>query len=112
MADSKPFPLPGSLSMTHGSKAGSLVAMVRLFAARVGIVSGTPHCWPAAIDTAGSVPVPTDTAGIDERGPLFNGPATDVGLPDVEPVELLELSVLDPQDASRSSTDEVAAINR
>jgi hypothetical protein len=86
--------------------------MVIVLAASVGIVSGTPHCWPAAIDTAGSVPVPTDAAGMDDRGPLFNGPETDVEPADVEPAEPAELSVLDPQADTTSSNDDVAASSR
>ncbi len=74
----------------------------------VGIASGTPHCCPAAIDTVGSTPVPRETSGMDERGPLFSGPDTVVGLPVVELAELLELLVLDPQ-ADSTSRDETAA---
>jgi hypothetical protein len=85
--------------------------MVSVPLASVGIVSGTPHSWPAAIDTDGSVPAPTETRGIDERGPLFKGPATDVDVPDVDTAELPELSVLDPQ-ADNTNSDEATAASR
>jgi hypothetical protein len=50
---------------------------------------------------------------MDERGPLFKGPETVVELPDVEPVALPELLVLDPQaDTTTSSNDEVTARSR
>jgi len=52
--------------------------------------------------------VPTDTAGIDERGPLFKGPVGVVALPVVGLAELLELLVLDPH-ADATSSDETAA---
>jgi hypothetical protein len=48
---------------------------------------------------------------MDERGPLFSGPDTVVGVPDVELAELLELPVLDPQ-ADSTSRDETTAASR
>jgi hypothetical protein len=77
----------------------------------VGIASATPHCCPAAIDTEGSTPVPRETRGMDERGPLFSGPDTVVGVPDVELAEVPELPVLDPQ-ADSTSRDETTAASR
>ena len=86
------MPLLGSLSTIHGSNAGSLVAIVRVPAARVGSVSG-----PQSADA------PPEAAAEPEA----DGPAEPVAAAEVLPA----VPLLDPQDDSTATVTAAATIS-